>query len=234
MQVSAVIAAGGSGTRLGEAVPKQFLDLNGKPIIAWSLEAFSNATEIGELIIVAPLDHLETVKKYAKEYCIKKPYKVVHGGATRHESVKNGLQASSNDIKWVAVHDAARPFVTADEIDSICLLARELGAAIMAKKVIDTIKEVEEDIVIRTIDRNRLVCALTPQVCKKKDLFQAYEKAEKEGLIATDESSLLEYIGVNVAVQIGSSLNFKITTKEDLIIARAVARFLGDKTANGF
>ncbi len=229
MQVSAIIAAGGSGTRLGETTPKQFLDLNGKPIIAWSLEAFSKASEISELIIVAPLDYLETVKGYAKRYCNAKPFKVVNGGSTRHESVKNGLRASSDDSQWVAVHDAARPFITTDEIDSICLLARELGAAIMAKKVIDTIKEVEEGIIIRTIDRSRLVCALTPQVCKKGDLYSAYERAEKDGFVATDESSLLEYIGISVAIQIGSSLNFKITTKEDLIIARAIAPFLGEK-----
>ncbi len=222
MLASAIIAAGGSGTRLGYKEPKQFLELKGKPIIAWSLEAFSKASEIGEIVVVAPLEHLDRAKAYAETYCRAKPFKVVPGGGTRQESVRNGLAASADSMELVAVHDAARPFITSDEIDAICLMARELGAAILAKKIDDTVKEVHDGIVTRTLDRSKLVAALTPQVCRKKDLLEAYERALAEGFVATDEASLLEYNGVNVVVQISNSINFKITTEADLKIAKAI------------
>ena len=225
MQVSAVIAAGGSGSRLGKATPKQFLDLNGRPVMAWCLDSFSTAMEIGEIIVVAPIDYLNLAKEITDKYCKDKPWKVVHGGSTRHESVKNGVSASSSKMEWVAVHDAARPFIRPDEIDAICLLARELGAAILAKKVIDTIKEIKDDIITRTLDRSMLAAALTPQVCKKADLLSAYSHAEAIGFVATDEASLLEEIGIDVAVQFGSPINFKITTEEDLTIARAISSY---------
>ncbi len=225
--VTAIIAAGGSGTRLGDKRPKQFLDLDGRPVISWSLEAFSRAREISEIVVVAPLDHLKEVGKYAKEAIGQRlPYRVVPGGATRQESVKNGLLASSYRVEWLAVHDAARPFVFPGEIDALCLMARELGAAILGKRVIDTIKLVEEGIITRTIDRSRLVAALTPQVCRKKDLATAYQKAQESGFMATDEASLLEFSGIDVAVHIGSSLNFKITTRDDLIMARAISGYV--------
>ena len=226
MQVSAIIAAGGSGTRLGYQEPKQFLDLRGKPIIAWSMEAFSKASEIGEIVIVAPLEHLDRVTDYAKSFCGQKPFKVVPGGGTRQESVRNGLEASASGISYVAVHDAARPFVTPDEIDSICLMAKEFGAAILVRKVTDTIKEVQEDIIVRTLDRSRLVAALTPQACRKKDLIEAYELAATDGFVATDEASLLEHAGKSVVVQVSESINFKITTEADLKMARAIVESL--------
>jgi len=228
MLVSAIVAAGGSGTRLGYQEPKQFLDLGGKPVIAWSLEAFSKAAEIGEIVVVAPLDHLDRAKEYADKYCGTKPYKVVQGGGTRQESVKNGLSASASSMELVAVHDAARPFITPDEIDAICLMAGELGAAILARRVDDTIKEVEDGIVTRTLDRSKLLAALTPQVCRKKDLLAAYERAAADGFVGTDEASLLEYAGINVVVEITSSINFKITTEADLKIARAIVECMAN------
>ncbi len=224
MLASAIIAAGGSGSRLGYEEPKQFLDLGGKPIIAWSLEAFSRAIEIGEIVVVAPLDHLARAEEFAKKHCGTKPFKVVPGGATRQESVKNGLSASASSMELVAVHDAARPFISPDEIDAICMMAQELGAAILARKVDDTIKEVHEGIVTRTLDRSRLVAALTPQVCRKEDLLAAHGKAAADGFIGTDEASLLEYAGMNVVVEITSSVNFKITTETDLKMARAIVQ----------
>lgn len=223
MLASAVIAAGGSGTRMGEFSPKQFLDLNGKPMIAWSLEAFSQAAEVGEIVVVCPLDYIDETKDYVKKYCRGKSTKVVTGGATRQESVKNGLMASSEDLVWIAVHDAARPFIQSDEIDAVCLMARELGAAIIGTKIVDTIKEVQNEIIVRTLERSRLIAAQTPQVCRKIDLLSAYEFAEKTGFKATDEASLLENSGITVAVHLSSPMNFKITTSADLDIARAIS-----------
>ncbi|RUM91949.1 MAG: 2-C-methyl-D-erythritol 4-phosphate cytidylyltransferase [Thermodesulfatator sp.] len=232
MLVTGVIAAGGTGKRLGEKIPKQFLDLEGKPVIAWSLEAFSFASEIGEVILVSPVDHVEQAREYAEKYCIGKPVKVVEGGKTRQESVRNGLDASSKDLNWIAVHDAARPFITPQEIDSICLMARDVGAAIAGARIVDTIKEVHNQIITRTLDRSILVSALTPQVCRKDDLLSAYETASQTGFAGTDEASLLENAGMIVAVYFGSSLNFKITTPDDLEIARAVAAHLQRHSAD--
>ncbi len=223
MLVSGLIAAGGSGTRLGDSEPKQFLDLGGMPVIAWSVDVFSKASEIGEIVLVCPADYMEKAREIASKYCIGKSYTVVAGGTTRQESVRNGLQASSRDMNWVAVHDAARPFITAQEVDAVCLMARDLGAAITASRIVDTIKEIHDQIITRTLDRSDLVAAYTPQVCRKDDLLSAYEIADKSGFHATDEASLLENAGINVAVYIGSSLNFKITTADDLQLARALA-----------
>ncbi len=232
MAVSAIIAAGGSGTRLGYQEPKQFLELDGKPIIAWSIEAFSQASEVGEIVVVAPLEHLDRARHYVETYCYSKPFKVVPGGGTRQESVRNGLLASSKTMELVAVHDAARPFISTDEIDSICMMAKELGAAILAREVNDTIKEVQDGIISRTLDRSRLVAALTPQVCRKEDLLAAYEKASKDGFVGTDEASLLEYAGINVVVQISSAINFKITTEADLKMARALVSYFNSQLEN--
>ncbi len=226
MLVSGIIAAGGTGTRLGEKVPKQFLDLAGKPVIAWSLDAFSFANEVGEIILVCPADYVEETKSYAEKYCIGKSYQVVVGGTTRQESVLNGLRASSKDLNWIAVHDAARPFITSNEVDSVCLMAMDVGAAISGAKIVDTVKEVHNQIVTRTLDRSTLVSALTPQVCRKEDLLSAYEMASKTRFTATDEASLLENAGISVAVHFGSTLNFKITTADDLELARAVAAYI--------
>ncbi len=232
MLVSGIIAAGGVGTRLGETEPKQFLDLAGRPVIAWSLDAFSFASEIGEIILVCPADYVEQTEEYAKKYCIGKPCHVVTGGTTRQESVLNGLRASSKDLNWVAVHDAARPFITSNEVDSVCLMARDVGAAIIGARIVDTIKEVHNQIITRTLDRSILVSAFTPQVCRKGDLLSAYEIASKTRFTATDEASLLENAGINVAVHFGSSLNFKITTADDLYLARAVASFFKTRANN--
>ena len=226
MLVSGIIAAGGTGTRLGDAEPKQFLDLGGRPVIGWSIEAFSLANEVGEIILVCPMNYVEKTREYGEKYCAGKPFQVVTGGTTRQESVLNGLNSSSKNLNWVAVHDAARPFVTSQEVDSVCLMARDVGAAIAGAKIVDTVKEVHSQIITRTLDRSSLVAAFTPQVCKKKDLLSAYDIASRTGFAATDEASLLENAGISVAVHFSSSINFKITTASDLDIARAVASFM--------
>ena len=230
MLISGIIAAGGRGTRLGEAEPKQFLDLGGRPVIGWSIEAFSRAGEIGEIILVCPMNYVEKTREYAKKYCAGKPFQVVTGGTTRQESVLNGLNSSSRNLNWIAVHDAARPFITSQEVDSVCLMARDVGAAIAGAKIVDTVKKVHSQIITRTLDRSSLVAAFTPQVCRKKDLLSAYDIiASRTGFTATDEASLLENAGISVAVHLSSSINFKITTASDLDIARAVASYMMEK-----
>jgi 2-C-methyl-D-erythritol 4-phosphate cytidylyltransferase len=173
MTVAAIIAAAGSGTRMGVDTPKQFLELMERPIVAWSLDAFSRAREVTEMILVAHPAYMDLCSEAAKRYSRGVTVKVVPGGHTRQESVLNGIREVSQSIEWVAVHDAARPFITPSQIDSTCLMAMEIGAAIAGAPMVDTVKEVEANIITRTLDRTHLVAAQTPQVCRKDDLLRA-------------------------------------------------------------
>ena len=224
MKVSAVIAAAGSGTRLGATMPKQFLDLGGRPILAWCIEAFCTSYLVNDLVVVAHPDYVELAADIAAKYACSRPVKVVKGGATRQDSVLNGINASSQQASWVAVHDAARPFITADHIEAVCMLAGEAGAAIPGIKVPDTVKKIDENgFVLETLNRSRLVLAQTPQVCRKDEIIAAYERAAATGLSFTDESSLLEASGIHVAIAKGTMHNFKVTTEADLRVARMLA-----------
>jgi 2-C-methyl-D-erythritol 4-phosphate cytidylyltransferase len=223
MKVSAIIVAAGAGIRFGTRIPKQFIALGGRPVLAWSLEAFERSSLISELIVVAPPADEVSAIEITRKWVHKVPVKVVPGGATRQESVKSGLDAVDADLKWVAVHDAARPLVALSQIEAVCFLAQEVGAAVLAIPVRDTVKVVDEDgLIIRSQDRIRLYLAQTPQVCRKEDLRLAYKLAEDKDIRATDEAGLLEVSGVAVGVVEGSSSNFKITTQEDLKMAEAL------------
>ena len=220
MKISAIIVAAGAGIRFGASIPKQFFALGGRPVLAWSLEAFDRSKLISELIVVAPPSDEGFAIEITRKWVHRVPVKVVSGGFTRQESVKSGLDAVDPGIEWVAVHDAARPLVTLTQIEAVCFMAREVGAAILAVPVRDTVKVVDDGaLVIRSQDRSRLYLAQTPQVCRKEDLQSAYKLAEVKGIKATDEAGLLEIIGVAVGVVEGSSGNFKITTQEDLKMA---------------
>ncbi len=224
MKVSVIIAAAGVGDRFGGSVPKQFVELEGRPVLAWSLEVFSSSSMVHEIVVVGPpSDEKMVIDLVERFYTGGPPIKVVPGGATRQESVRQGLNVVFDDAKWIAVHDGARPLLTQSLFESVCHMAREIGAAIPALPIRDTVKEIyEEGLVLRTLDRSRLYLAQTPQVCKKQDLLKAYEEAAAKGLKATDEAGLLEAIGVPVGVVEGSSRNLKITTQDDLQLVRAL------------
>jgi 2-C-methyl-D-erythritol 4-phosphate cytidylyltransferase len=224
MKISAIVVAAGAGIRFGSSIPKQFFCLKGRPVLAWSLETFDNTGIINEIIVVAPLSDEGSAIEIAEKWVKRLPVKVIPGGPTRQESVKLGLEAVSPDCEWIAVHDAARPFITSAQIEAVCFMAREIGgASILAIPVRDTVKVVDEyGLIIRTQDRERLYLAQTPQVCKSEDLLFAYQLAEDKGIKATDEAGLLEALGVAVGIVEGSPINLKITTKEDIKIAEAL------------
>lgn len=224
MGVSAIIVAAGEGVRFGATMPKQFLLLGGRPLLAWSIDVMSRSPLIDEIVLVSGSAYKENACRIANSYNIcNKPIKVVPGGATRQASVWAGLSAVDEEIKWVAVHDAARPFVTIELIEEVYLLANEIGAAIPAISVKDTVKEIDENrLVLRTVDRSSLYLAQTPQICKRLDLIKAFEEAQRFRATATDEASLLEFIGVNVGVAEGDVFNIKITFPEDLRLAEAI------------
>jgi 2-C-methyl-D-erythritol 4-phosphate cytidylyltransferase len=216
----AIIAAAGQGTRLGAERPKQFLELAGVPVIIHTLKRFEQCTAIQEVIVVLPAQDSSTFLTLAGKYALRKLARVVPGGATRAESVWRGLQSvRAATVEIVAVHDGVRPFVTAEEIERTVRAALESGAAILTAPVIDTIKEVNNSQVVRTIERTRLQRALTPQCFRYELLRRAFEQSFELVASATDDSSLVESLGVTVTTVEGDARNIKITRPEDIALA---------------
>jgi len=221
----AIIAAAGQGTRMAGKRPKQFLELAGKPILFHTLEAFEQCDVIQEIILVIPSQESAGFLALANKFGLRKLAKVVPGGASRAQSVQQGLQAVREaTAEIVAVHDGVRPFVTPDEIARTVEAARREGAAIMVTAPVDTIKEISEGSVVRTVKREALRNALTPQCFQYKLLRRAYEGTDLTDPELTDESSLVERLGVRIAIVEGSSRNIKITREEDLVIAEAILK----------
>ena len=220
---TAIIAAAGTGARMASDRPKQFLLLAGTPIIFRTLKPFEQCESIQEVIVVLPAEESGAFLALAGKQGLRKLSRVVPGGATRADSVKRGLNAiRSASAGIVAVHDGVRPFVTAEEIDSVVAAAESDGAAILVAPITDTIKQVGEHSVVRTLDRQELRRALTPQCFRYELLRKAYENADVNDPALTDDSALLERIGARVTAVTGSARNIKITTPEDLLLAEAL------------
>jgi len=221
---TAIIVAAGSGTRFGAEKPKQFLEIHGKPIIIHTLERFENCAVIDEIILVLPIDEIENFQINIEKYNLKKLAKIVAGGETRAESVLNGLNAIDAGLtEIVAVHDGARPLVTAREIAQTIEKARKTGAACLVAKVTDTIKEVTDGKIVGTIDRANLRRALTPQ-CFRFEILQKAFAPENFNASATDECFLVEKADFAIAFVDGSAKNIKITTREDYAFAEVLLK----------
>ena len=221
----AIIAAAGQGTRMGGKRAKQFLELASTPVLIHALKAFEACDAIQEIIVVLPAAAVSDFSGLARPYKLKKVRTVVPGGPTRAGSVLRGLQAVSMDESdIVAVHDGTRPFVTTDEIKRTVHAAETSGAAILVAPVVDTVKEVQDGEVLRTVSRERLRRALTPQCFRYAILREAYEQVDELDPTLTDESSLVERLGVAVTIVEGSARNMKITEPDDLVIAEAILR----------
>jgi 2-C-methyl-D-erythritol 4-phosphate cytidylyltransferase len=215
-----IIAAAGAGNRLGRTEPKALVPLLGRPLLSWTLEAFAAVPFAGK-VIAAPPDRLDEVRRIAVDG------KVVPGGATRAQSVRLAFEAGGvAGENVIVVHDAARPFVSAREVEAVILAAEEVGAGTATIAVPDTVKSVEQGRVTGTLDRSKLWLAGTPQAFRGHILARALEA----GLEATDEAALCEELGLPVAAVPVSRLGFKITTPEDLEIAEAI---LAWRHANG-
>ncbi len=220
----AIVVAAGKGTRLGGNQPKQFLELCGVPIIIHTLRQFERCEEINEIIVVVPAESTAAFSSLAEKFAVRKLVRVVPGGATRAQSVRRGLDAIAN-AEIVAVHDGVRPFVSSDEIDSVAAAARASGAAILVAPVADTIKDIENGRVKRTLTRHNLRRALTPQCFSYDLLKRAYDQldeVESAGVEVTDDSLLVERLGAEIVAVEGSSRNIKITEEEDLALAETL------------
>ncbi|MEN3327232.1 MAG: 2-C-methyl-D-erythritol 4-phosphate cytidylyltransferase [Acidobacteriota bacterium] len=219
----AIIAAAGTGTRMASDRPKQFLQLAGTPVIIHTLKVFEQCESINEVILVLPAAESAGFLSLAAKFGLRKLARVVPGGVTRADSVKRGLMAiRAATAEIVAVHDGVRPFVTAEEIDAVVTAAQTDGAAILVAPVTDTVKQIRDSRVLQTLDRGGLRRALTPQCFRYDVLWQAYQAADVTDPSVTDESVLVEKLGIPVSVIEGSPRNIKVTTAEDLLIAEAI------------
>jgi 2-C-methyl-D-erythritol 4-phosphate cytidylyltransferase len=219
----AIIPAAGSGSRFGGEIPKQFVEIAGAPIIVHTLRRFDECAEIGAIIVALRPEEIGRFERTLWAHNVRKPLRLVSGGAERSDSILNALEAAKEfQPEIVAVHDAVRPFVTPERISAVIARARETGAAILALPATDTIKEVENGFVLRTIDRGRIWRAQTPQAFRYDLLLRANEEARAASLpssSATDDSFLVERFGSPVAIVDGLPNNIKITTPEDLVLA---------------
>ena len=208
--------------------PKQFLELAGTPIIFHTLKAFEQCDVIQEIIVVIAAEETAGFLSLAHRHGLQRIPRVVPGGATRAESVLHGLQAVREaTAEIVAVHDGVRPFVTPDEIARTVEAAKLEGAAILVSTPVDTMKEVRDGAVVKTLKRAELRNALTPQCFRYKLLRRAYEEADVSDPELTDESSLVERLGVKIVTVEGSSRNIKITRQEDLAVGEAILKSVG-------
>ena len=222
-KVYAVVPAGGVGSRMRSAIPKQFMDINDRPMISYVLRAFEESLVDGIIIAVSD-EYRDFLEKIIKEYDISKFTCFVQNGSERVYSVKNGLEKLSGD-DIVLIHDAARPMVTSGLINSCIDSVKKYEACITAVPVKDTIKEVSDGVITGTPDRNRLFAAQTPQCFRVKVLQDAYGKWEEEGkmFIPTDDASLVErYSDVSVRIIEGDERNIKVTTPGDIKVAETI------------
>jgi 2-C-methyl-D-erythritol 4-phosphate cytidylyltransferase len=209
---------------MGGSVPKQFLALGGQPIILHALLALQHSPVIDEIILAVPQSELEyCLTEIVARHHFTKVTKVVPGGKERQDSVRHALEQVHEDIEIVLVHDAVRPFLTDRMVEEVVTVARTKGAAIVALPMKDTVKQVGADRVIeRTVDRQTLWLAQTPQAFRRDWLLEAHRKAHAEGVRATDDAYLVEWFGHPVSVVEGSGDNIKITRPEDMMIGNAI------------
>ena len=216
----ALIVAGGKGTRIKSIVPKQFIELNGLPVLLHTVNAFFRYSEKVKVILVLPKDDFDTWNKIVKKYNFSKPVVLQEGGDSRFQSVKKGLEKIESD-GLVAIHDGVRPLVSEDIIGASFRLAAEHKTAMAAVRLKESIRMTDQD-KTQAMDRSRFRLIQTPQTFQVSLIKSAYEIKEDERL--TDDASVAERAGHPISLFEGSYRNIKITTEEDLIVAEALLK----------
>ncbi|EKE03376.1 MAG: 2-C-methyl-D-erythritol 4-phosphate cytidylyltransferase [uncultured bacterium] len=218
MKISAIIPAAGSGSRFDANKNKLLRNINGMPVIVHTLQVISSVEAISEITICTSENIIDEIKSSVLKYNISKVKQVILGGATRQESVFKGLKSLDNP-DFVVIHDGARPLVTKDIIENSIKTAVEKGPAIVAVPTKDTIKRVDKETnqIIATLNREQLWNIQTPQVFKYNDILEAHIRFEEQDF--TDDSALIEKLGIPAFTVMGSYKNIKITTQEDIKIA---------------
>lgn len=219
----AIVPAAGSSSRMKEHGDKIFSEIRGVPVIALTLMKLQGSPLIDEIIIPTREESILAIYDICKEFSLDKVKSVIKGGKTRAESVYNGILESKLRFDLIAVHDAARPFVSSEIIDSTISAASRYSAAAPAVPLKDTVKEANGGIVVKTIPRNTLFAVQTPQVFDSSLITAALKKALDENIQITDDCSAAEAIGTRIFLTKGDYFNIKITTPEDLIFAEAIS-----------
>ncbi len=218
-----VIVAAGRGERFGDS-GKVLAEAGGRPLLAWSLEAATSAVSTAEIVVVSGAHTSEAILSLVRECAGSHPTQICRGGATRQDSVRAGLGMLSESVDVAVIHDAARPLATPLMFDDVACAARRWGAAIVAVPVTDTIKEVDGCRILRSLPRDTLRAAQTPQAFHRGMLIDAMNRAEAAGEVFTDEAGLLEWAGMPVRVRPGAGENLKVTLPEDLLLADVLLR----------
>jgi 2-C-methyl-D-erythritol 4-phosphate cytidylyltransferase len=226
-RIAAIVPAAGLGTRMGAETPKQFLELDGMPLLLFTLRRLATCAAITEFFISTRAEDIVPLQDKVAKAGLGRPARVVHGGDTRQQSVANALAQVDPTTEIVLVHDAVRPFVTLEQIERVIAEARTRGAAILGIPAIDTVKEVKraslpQDVALitSTIPRERIVLAQTPQAFQYALIRNAFRTGQKDGVTASDEAGLVERLGHDVYVVQGSDRNLKITRPADMELAR--------------
>ena len=218
MKFNIIIPASGSGERFRTRIPKQFFKLNGKELITYTIKKFNSIKGVESIVIATKKEYFKRLHKIIKDNKFHKVADIVEGGATRHDSVFNGLKSIiPTDDCYVIIHDAVRPFITEKKIKEMMKVVKNYKAVISGLKINDTIKEVNEsNFVKRTVPRKYLWKVQTPQIFEYDILWKSFIKANREKFKGTDESSIVENAGYKVKIIEGEKTNIKVTTKEDL------------------
>jgi len=221
MKHGVIIVAGGKGLRMGGDLPKQFVPLNGKPVLMHTLDVFYRWNINTDITLVIPSEQEAYWQMLCRELVFTVPHRIVKGGETRFHSVRNGLQAVPGDVDLIAVHDGVRPFV-AGQVITDCFAEAELsGAAIPVITMIESVREID-GVASHVVDRNRLRIVQTPQVFKADLLRQAYQLPYNECI--TDDASLVEATGYKISLVNGNRENIKLTNPSDLYYAESLIR----------
>jgi 2-C-methyl-D-erythritol 4-phosphate cytidylyltransferase len=226
-RIAAILPAAGLGTRMGAETPKQFLELDGTPIVIHSVRRIASCPLVTDIIVATRADVVESLQQRLSSDSFMQSVRVIRGGDSRQDSVAAALHEVANDTEIVLVHDAVRPFVTREQITRVIEETRRCHAAILGIPAMDTVKEVKraslpEDVALitATIPRERVVLAQTPQAFSTMLLKEAFARAQADGVNASDEAGLVERLGHDVHVVLGSERNIKITKPADMNLAR--------------
>ena len=224
MQTHAIIVSAGKGVRMNRSIPKQYLLLQGVPVLCHTVMAFNKCPEVDKIVLVVPEKDIQ----YCREQLLSglrldTPVKVIAGGKRRQDSVLNGILSIDDKDAVVVIHDGVRPLIRPEMISRCINKAKKSGACILGVPLQDTLKMVGRDSLIqKTISREGLWAAQTPQAFHYQRIRDAHEAAVKAGVEATDDAALLERMGVPVSILLGTGDNLKITTKDDLVLADAI------------
>ena len=226
---TAIIVASGNSTRMGDGISKQMLLLDNIPVVARTIMAFDRCECISEIIVVAKQEEFYLYQEFQKLYKFNKFVRLVSGGETRQESVKNGFSAVSKGTKFVCIHDGARCLITPEQIEKVCLEAFKHDCATAATRAVDSIKmsNGKNLYISSSLDRNHIWLAQTPQVFKTEIYELALKKAKADHLSVTDDNSLVENLGCSIKLVECGRNNIKITTPDDIRLALAIIKSRG-------